>query len=121
LSGPPIPLFFPPPEYRGVPGEGREGVQLRTLEFLKTELTCPANATTVEDCLPSHERCEEYDRIRSEALLSKGIRIDRFSDIDILKHPDAVQATIYRELFDQTPSLPSPGLPGEEENADLPQ
>jgi very-short-patch-repair endonuclease len=59
------------------------------------------------------EKGKEYDRRRSVALLQKGIRIMRFSDIDILKHPGAVQATIYRALTDGTPSLPSPGIPGE--------
>lgn len=44
------------------------------------------------------EEAQEYDRLRSEILRSKGIRIIRFSDYEILKYPDAVQATIYREL-----------------------
>ncbi len=56
---------------------------------------------------------KEYDERRSEILSQKGFRIIRFSDIDILKHPDAVQATVYRELLAQTPSQPSPGIPGE--------
>ena len=33
----------------------------------------------------------------------KGIRIIRFSDVDILKYPDAVQETIYRELTNLPP------------------
>ena len=44
------------------------------------------------------EKGKEYDRRRSEVLLAKGVRIIRFSDYEILKFPDAVQATIYREL-----------------------
>jgi primosomal protein N' (replication factor Y) len=40
----------------------------------------------------------QYDEKRSAVLSEKGIRIIRFSDYEILKHPDAVQATIYREL-----------------------
>jgi very-short-patch-repair endonuclease len=59
------------------------------------------------------DKGKEYDRRPSEVLLAKGIRIMRFSDIDILKHPEAVQATIYRALSGQTPSQPSPGIPGE--------
>ena len=45
----------------------------------------------------------KYDQRRSEALLAKGIRILRFSDVDILRYPDAVQKTIYRELTGQPP------------------
>ena len=41
---------------------------------------------------------KRYDEERSEALRGKGIRILHFSDCDILKYPDAVQQTIYREL-----------------------
>ena len=44
------------------------------------------------------EQGRAYDRQRSEALACKGIRVLRFSDYDILKHPDAVQGMIYREL-----------------------
>ena len=49
------------------------------------------------------EEGKEYDRRRSVALLNKGIRLLRFSDIDILKHPDAVQQRIYRELTENPP------------------
>ena len=45
----------------------------------------------------------EYDQGRSQALLATGIRIIRFSDYEILKYPEAVQATIYRELTAQPP------------------
>jgi very-short-patch-repair endonuclease len=41
---------------------------------------------------------QQYDLQRSRKLLEHGIRIIRFSDYEILKYPDAVQATIYREL-----------------------
>jgi very-short-patch-repair endonuclease len=54
------------------------------------------------------EEATEYDRLRSEAILQKGVRILRFSDYDILKYPDAVQATIYRELTSQPPPQPPP-------------
>jgi very-short-patch-repair endonuclease len=46
---------------------------------------------------------QAYDRARSQVLLTKGIRIIRFSDYEILKYPEAVQATIYRELTAQPP------------------
>jgi very-short-patch-repair endonuclease len=49
------------------------------------------------------ERGKQYDEQRSEALLGKGIKILRFSDYDILKHPEAVQETIYRELTSRPP------------------
>jgi hypothetical protein len=62
-----------------------------------------------------------------------GIRIIRFSDFDILKSPESVQATIYRELTKSVSAspqrkgenlaplvqphlptdVPSPGTPGE--------
>lgn len=48
-------------------------------------------------------RALDYDRVRSETLLARGIRIIRFSDYEILKYPKAVQATIYRELTAQPP------------------
>ena len=50
----------------------------------------------------------EYDRRRSEALATKGITILRFSDYEILKHPEAVQKTIYRAVLREAPS---PALP----------
>ena len=61
------------------------------------------------------DRGKHYDQERSRALLAKGIRIIRFSDYDILKYPQAVQETIYRELHAraQPPPLPSPGVPEE--------
>jgi very-short-patch-repair endonuclease len=49
------------------------------------------------------KEARKYDKQRSDAILTKGIRIIRFSDYDILKHPDAVQETIYRELTKQPP------------------
>jgi len=44
------------------------------------------------------EQASHYDENRSRTLLEKGIRIIRFSDYQILKYPEAVQETIYREL-----------------------
>ena len=46
---------------------------------------------------------EEYDLRRCEALAAKGIRILRFSDYEILKHPDAAQEMIYRQLVEPPP------------------
>jgi len=46
---------------------------------------------------------QTYDQRRSEALRAVGIRIIRFSDYEILKDPDAVQRTIYRELTEGPP------------------
>ena len=50
-----------------------------------------------------NENGKQYDRQRSEALLRHGIRIIRFSDYDILRYPQAVQETIYRELIERPP------------------
>jgi very-short-patch-repair endonuclease len=44
------------------------------------------------------EEAKRYDERRSAELLKKGIRVIRFSDYDILRDPEAVQRTIYREL-----------------------
>ena len=49
------------------------------------------------------ERGKACDRQRSEVLLRQGIRIIRFSDYDILRHPQAVQENIYRELIERPP------------------
>jgi very-short-patch-repair endonuclease len=48
------------------------------------------------------DRNEQYDRHRSDALAARGIRILRFQDDEILKHPEAVEETIYRALTDPT-------------------
>ena len=46
---------------------------------------------------------KQYDQSRAEALHVKGIRILRFSDVDILKYSNAVQETIYRERTERPP------------------
>jgi primosomal protein N' (replication factor Y) len=58
------------------------------------------------------ERAIEYDENRSRTLLEKGIRIIRFSDFEILKYPDAVQRTIYRELTKNPHPNPPPEYRG---------
>ncbi len=58
------------------------------------------------------EGAKRYDQQRSEALLRKGIKIIRFSDYDILRFPEAVQETIYRELTERPPSLTLPRRTG---------
>ena len=50
---------------------------------------------------------KQCDQQRSD-LRAEGIRILRFSDDDILKYPDAVQKTIYRELTVRPPSATLP-------------
>jgi len=62
----------------------------------------------------------EYDRHRSEVLLCKGVRILRFSDHNVLKYPEAVQASIYRALTERTPTLPYPCVPVEGKQEPLP-
>ena len=49
------------------------------------------------------EKGKVYDARRDAELLERGIRIVRFSDYEILKFPEAVQATIYRELTGRPP------------------
>ena len=48
-----------------------------------------------------------YDRRRSERLAQVGLRVLRFSDLEVLKAPRAVAEVIYEAL------VPSPGTPGE--------
>jgi len=60
------------------------------------------------------DRGRQYDERRTAALARSGVRVIRFSDIDILKDPDLVQEAIYREIT-QPPPQPSPGVPGEGE------
>jgi primosomal protein N' (replication factor Y) len=50
------------------------------------------------------ETDRKYDEQRAKALAEKGIRIIRFADDEILKYPQAVQETIYRELTGKQPS-----------------
>jgi very-short-patch-repair endonuclease len=58
---------------------------------------------------------ELADQLRTERLNALGVRVIRFSDVDILKDTDAVIAEILRRLETTAlPSpLPSPGVPGE--------
>ena len=49
------------------------------------------------------EQATKYEKNRSRTLLEKGMQILRFSDYEILKHPEAVQKTIYRELSAEPP------------------
>jgi very-short-patch-repair endonuclease len=66
---------------------------------------CMSAALAVEADGGQHnnETAREYDRRRTGVLLNKGIRVIRFSDFDILKNPDAVVETIYRELSGEPP------------------
>ncbi len=45
----------------------------------------------------------EYDIRRTEELRRLGIRIIRFADDEILKHPEAVQEAIYRAVTERVP------------------
>jgi very-short-patch-repair endonuclease len=49
-----------------------------------------------------------YDQRRSDVLLHAGIRIIRFSDVDVLKHRDAVREKIWRELTEPDHLKPPP-------------
>jgi very-short-patch-repair endonuclease len=74
------------------------------------------------------ESGRRYDEERDEALAVVGVRMLRFSDVDILRSPDAVGEAILQALTrakDSNPSartmtpppLPSPGVPGEGEES----
>jgi adenine-specific DNA-methyltransferase len=54
------------------------------------------------------EQGKLYDQRRSVGLLQSGIRIIRFSDVEILRDPEAVRQTIYSELMKQTNSTQPP-------------
>jgi len=55
-----------------------------------------------------------YDARRTAALGQLGIRVLRFWDHDLLKHPDLIADRIYDALHPEEPSpRPSPGVPGE--------
>jgi adenine-specific DNA-methyltransferase len=56
---------------------------------------------------------QKNDRRRAAALGAKGIRVLRFSDYEILKHGEAVQESIYRELQKNPLPCPPPEIPGE--------
>jgi very-short-patch-repair endonuclease/gamma-glutamylcyclotransferase (GGCT)/AIG2-like uncharacterized protein YtfP len=62
----------------------------------------------------------DYDQARTEKLKSLGVRVVRFSDVDVLKDTDVVVEEIYRTLTDGPPPQPSPGVPGEGEEAAAP-
>jgi very-short-patch-repair endonuclease len=59
-----------------------------------------------------------YDMQRTLYLNQCGLRVARFSNIDVLKHTDAVAMETLRQL-ELPPPLPSPGVPGEGESARL--
>jgi gamma-glutamylcyclotransferase (GGCT)/AIG2-like uncharacterized protein YtfP len=58
-----------------------------------------------------------YDTGRDDALRSLGVRILRFSNVDVLASTDAVVEEIYHALIAKPPPPPSPGVPGEGERA----
>jgi very-short-patch-repair endonuclease len=55
-----------------------------------------------------------YDEKRTAKLRELGVKVIRFWDPDVLKHPGSVAAEILRHLSKKEPSpQPSPGVPGE--------
>jgi very-short-patch-repair endonuclease len=46
---------------------------------------------------------KEYDEQRTETFRHKGFKVVRFSDVEVLKYPDAVGRAIYRELTGESP------------------
>ena len=60
-------------------------------------------------------RKAKYDHKRTARLNELGIQVMRFSDVEMLKYPNAAAQTIYnrlQELARPSPQ-PSPGVPGE--------
>ena len=49
---------------------------------------------------------QDYDQRRTDAFQAKGFRVMRFSDVDILRFPDAVGKTIFREVTGQSAEPP---------------
>ena len=79
---------------------------------------CPAVRLAVELDGGQHSDGDRvtYDQIRSARLNELGVRVLRFWDDEILKHPEAVADEILRELERRSPPpQPSPGVPGEGE------
>jgi very-short-patch-repair endonuclease len=91
---------------------------------------CPANRLAVELDGGQHNDAPQakYDQTRSAKLNKIGVRILRFWDDEILKHPEAVAEEILHALERTSPppqlptgrdfaslSLHSPGVPGEGE------
>ena len=79
---------------------------------------CPGKRLTVELDGGHHSDRdqEEYDQIRSARLNNLGVRVLRFWDDEVLKHPETIAEEILRELERLLPPpQPSPGVPGEGE------
>jgi len=75
------------------------------IEGYIADFCCLAAGIVVEADGGQHYEPEqkEYDRRRTETFNEKGFKVLRFSDVDILKYPDAVGRTIYRELTGERP------------------
>jgi very-short-patch-repair endonuclease len=77
---------------------------------------CPAKRLAVELDGGQHgdARQAKYDETRSLRLNELGVRVLRFWDDEVLKHPEAVAEEIQRVLERTSPPpQPSPGVPGE--------
>ena len=61
-----------------------------------------------------HVENAEYDRNRTDFLDSRGYRVLRFWNHDVLKDPDSVLLEILQVLQERPPSRPSPVLKGED-------
>jgi very-short-patch-repair endonuclease len=65
---------------------------------------------------------KKYDARRTRRLHQLGIRVLRFWDHDVLKHAQEIAESIFRSLSGGEPSpQPSPGVPGEGEEAASPK
>ena len=62
---------------------------------------------------------QRYDAARTDRFNQHGIQVVRFWANDVLKHPTEVAESIYRSLVSgQLSPQPSPGIPGEGEEAE---
>jgi very-short-patch-repair endonuclease len=80
---------------------------------------CPAKRLAIELDGGQHSdaRQARYDQIRSARLNKSGVRVLRFWDDEVLKHPDAVAEEILRELEAPSPHpIPPPEYQGRGNN-----
>jgi very-short-patch-repair endonuclease len=73
------------------------------------DFLCPKARLVVELDGGQHADRADYDRRRTRWLESKGYRVLRYWNHDVLLHPDVVLADIHRHLMERaTPPQPSP-------------
>ncbi len=71
---------------------------------------CPDFKLVVELDGDSHyqDGAQEYDQIRDEFMRGMGLRVLRFTNIEVMNNLDGVLLAIYDDIKSLTPSLPPP-------------